>query len=179
MRRWRGQPGAATGGSLCRCSLRPVRRPAQLADWPPRRLGGHRRADETPAPSVCRLLSDRFAPTPVVLQKPARQASQTAETRDPRAPGRFPRLAKSRELCSPGALTPSAGRGKPPRQLTALGEPPGRLTRRLFTTFHSATLRSAPCPRAPPPRRRKNKRGGTAPKRGARCLPPTPLRYTA
>jgi hypothetical protein len=30
------------GGSLCRCSLRPVRRPAQLAVWPPRRLGGQR-----------------------------------------------------------------------------------------------------------------------------------------
>ena len=29
-------------GSLCRCSLRPVRRPAQLAVWPPRRLGGQR-----------------------------------------------------------------------------------------------------------------------------------------
>jgi hypothetical protein len=30
------------GGSLCRCSLRPVRRPTQLARWPPRRLGGQR-----------------------------------------------------------------------------------------------------------------------------------------
>jgi hypothetical protein len=29
-------------GSLCRCSLRPVRQPAQLAVWPPRRLGGQR-----------------------------------------------------------------------------------------------------------------------------------------
>ena len=29
-------------GSLCRCSLRPVRRPAQLAVCPPRRLGGQR-----------------------------------------------------------------------------------------------------------------------------------------
>ena len=29
-------------GSLCRCSLRPVRRPAQLAVWPPRRFGGQR-----------------------------------------------------------------------------------------------------------------------------------------
>ena len=65
----------------------------------------------------------------------------------------FPRPAKSRELRSPGALTPSARRGKPPRQLTALGGLPGRLTRRLFTSFHSATLRSAPRPRAPPPRR--------------------------
>src|ERR1035441_6098030 len=71
MRRWRGQPGAATGGSLCRCSLRPVRRPAQLADWPPRRVGGHRRADETPTPSVCRLLSDRPAP-PDVFPGPPR-----------------------------------------------------------------------------------------------------------
>ena len=29
-------------GSLCRCSLRPVRPPAQLAVWPPRGLGGQR-----------------------------------------------------------------------------------------------------------------------------------------
>ena len=29
-------------GSLCRCSLRPVRQPAQLAVWPPRRLGSQR-----------------------------------------------------------------------------------------------------------------------------------------
>ena len=29
-------------GSLCRCSLRPVGPPAQLAVWPPRRLGGQR-----------------------------------------------------------------------------------------------------------------------------------------
>jgi hypothetical protein len=44
--------------------------------------------------------------------------------------------------CAPRALqTPSAGRGKPPRQLTALGEPPGHLTRRLsfrFTSLHCA-----------------------------------------
>jgi hypothetical protein len=30
------------GGSLCRCSLRPVRRPTQLADWLPLRLGSQR-----------------------------------------------------------------------------------------------------------------------------------------
>jgi hypothetical protein len=47
--------------------------------------------------------------------------------------------AKSRGLRSPGALTPSAGRGKPPRQLTALGGLPGRLTRRLLHS--SAPLR--------------------------------------
>ena len=68
----------------------------------------------------------------------------------------IPRPAKSRELRSPGALTPSAGRGKPPRQLTALGRPPGRLTRRLFTTFHSAPLPVGPAtsrtPIAPPKR---------------------------
>src|ERR1017187_1480650 len=85
------------------------------------------------------------------LQKPPRQASQKAETRDP-APHEVSPGPPRAVSCARRALqTPSAGRGKPPRQLTALGEPPGRLTRRLFTSFHSATLRSAPHPRAPPP----------------------------
>jgi len=63
-------------------------------------------------------------------------------SRPPPAPGRFPRPAKSRELRSPGAMTPSAGRGEPPRQLTALVASPGRLTRRLSCrsrSLHSAT----------------------------------------
>ena len=59
--------------------------------------------------------------------------TMTPQNRKPTPP------AKSRELRSPGALTPSAGRGKPPRQLTALGWPPGRLTRRLLHS--SAPLR--------------------------------------
>jgi hypothetical protein len=76
--------------------------------------------------------------------------TMTPQNRKPTPP------AKSRELRSPGALTPSAGRGKPPRQLTALGEPPRRLTRRLFTAFHSAPLPVGPAtsrtPTAPPKR---------------------------
>src|ERR1017187_5982703 len=67
-------------------------------------------------------------------------------------------------------MTSSAGRGKPPRQITALGEPPGRLTRRLFTAFHSTTLRSATCPRAPPPRRRRTQTRRHCPQ--ARCPRP-------
>jgi hypothetical protein len=75
--------------------------------------------------------------------------------------------------CARRALqTPSAGRGKPPRQLTALGETPRHLTRRLLTTFHSAMLRSAPCPHAPLPRRRsKHKRPHCPQPRGT--MPPS------
>src|ERR1035441_1932937 len=89
------------------------------------------------------------------LQKPPRQASQKAETRDP-APHEVSPGASRAVSCARRALTlPSSGGDKPPRQLTALGEPPGRLTCRLFTAFHSSTLRSAPRLRAPPPRRRR------------------------
>ena len=69
----------------------------------------------------------------------------TPEDRPPRAVG-----------CARPSLVSSLGRGKPPRQLTALGGLPGRLTRRLFTSFHSATLRSATRSGAPPPRRRSS-----------------------
>ena len=70
---------------------------------------------------------------------------QSAPRPDDASPG--PPRAVS---CARRALqSPSAG----PR------EPPRRLTRRLFTTFPSATLRSAPRPHAPLPRRRsKHKR---------------------
>ena len=77
--------------------------------------------------------------------------TMTPQNRKPTPP------AKSRELRSPGALTPSAGRGKPPRQLTALGRPPKNTTPDS-PAFHCAALRSAtgrPRARAqPPPRRR-------------------------
>ena len=61
----------------------------------------------------------------------------------------FPRPAKSHELHSPGALTPSAGRGTPPRQLMALGWPPWRLTRR--PSLHSRSLHYATAGRNPEP----------------------------
>jgi hypothetical protein len=83
-----------------------------------------------------------------LLKKPGRVASEIrmffwlVPTESRLQPGRFPWPAKSRELRSPGALTPSAGRSKPPRQLTALGcPPPRRLTRRLSlrsTSLHYA-----------------------------------------
>ena len=98
-----------------------------------------------------RAVPDRLAPPRAVSKKPVLQPSQKAETRDARARGHLPRPAKSHELCSPGALTSSDGAGKPPPQLTALGQLPRRLTRRLFTTSHSGTLRWAPRPRSLPP----------------------------
>ena len=53
-------------------------------------------------------------------------------------------------------------RGKPPQNSRPLAGPQGkqRLTRRLFTAFHSAPLRSAPRPRATPtaPPKRKKRR---------------------
>ena len=86
------------------------------------------------------------------------------DTRRPRPEDRPPRAVG----CARPSLASSLGRGKPPRQLTALGGLPGRLTRRLFTSFHSATLRSATRPRAPT----------TAPPKqpGAAALPPRAVR---
>ena len=72
----------------------------------------------------------------------------------PRGPGHeaIPKDRPPRAVgCARPSLASSLGRGKPPRQLTALGGLPGRLTRRLFTPFHSATLRLASrSPTAPP-----------------------------
>jgi hypothetical protein len=155
----------------------------RLATSQTRRPSPRRRNTDTvslPPASAC------SAPTPVVLQKPARQASQTAETRDPRAPGRFPRPAKSHELRSPGALTPSAGRGCSPVRLAPTAPTHG--TWRApgapdSPAFHYVPLHYAPVgpvpTRSPHRAAEGNKRGGTAPKRGARGLPTTPLRYTA
>ncbi len=156
-------------GSLCRCS-NSVRRPTQLAVWPPRGPGGQRHSAANG--NFSRSASGAQARACTWSGQRALAAldrKSTPEDRPPRAVG-----------CARPSLAGSLGRGKPPRQLTALGGLPGRLTRRLFTSFHSATLRSAPRPRAPPTAPPKRTQiGGTTPKRGARCLPPTPLPYTS
>ncbi len=89
----------------------------------------------------------------------------TPEDRPPRAVG-----------CARPSLASSLGRGKPPRQLTALGRPPRAPD---SPAFHFVPLRSAtgrPRARAPPPRRRSQPQAAALPP--ARAAMP-PYRSTA
>ena len=159
-----------TGGSLCRCSLRPVRRPAQLAVWPPRRSA----ASATPPPTATSA-APLPAPRPAPRTRSGQRALAALDTKPcPQARrasvGAF-RSAVARRLARPCAAPRQAhGTCRAPR---APDSP----------AFHFVPLRYAPVgpvpsrsPTAPP---KNHRRGGTAPKRGARCLPTTPLRSTA
>ena len=67
--------------------------------------------------------------------------------------------------------TPSAKSWQATAELATLGRPPGtqRLTRRLFTTLHSAPLTVGPAPvRNPHRAAERNESGGTVPARGAK-----------
>ena len=79
-------------------------------------------------------------------QRRRRRRRSSSGPRDTRRPA--PNDPPSRAVgCARPSLARSLGRGKPPRQLTALGWPPGRLTRRLLHS--SAPLRYGPNGSAP------------------------------
>ncbi len=134
-------------GSLCRCSL------GQSAGQHSSPYGhlADSAASATPPPtatSAAPLPAPRPAPAPGADSAPSRPWTRS-HPEDRPAKSRAFRSAVARRLARPWQAT---------AQLTTLARPPGRLTRRLFTSFHSATLRSAPRSGAPPPRRRSSQK---------------------
>jgi len=86
------------GGSLCRCS-NSVRRPTQLTEWPPRRLGSQRHSAAKPT-LAAPLPAPRPAPSPGADSAPSRPTTR----RQPEGPlGKRPAFhsAVARTLARP------------------------------------------------------------------------------
>ena len=104
--------GAANQGSLCRCSLRPVRQPAQLAEWHFRRIKCQRRANAGG--------SQPFSP----LEKREKRTNTNTTNAVSLPPASRPLRANGHHANSHGVMAAADGRAtRPPRPVEALQEP--------------------------------------------------------